>query len=265
LGVGMADDGGVFIGGEGIPEFIKGVGKDEATKNIVGDSSNSLKRISIRGSVFRCMQGNTELSKDERKFQYWVIVNGSGVQRSYYDKPYVHGSGDSPACWSSNNRTPDEDVEEPMAASCMHCPSNIRGSGSNNSRACKYYRRLAVVMADDIQGDIYQVILPSTTIFGTGENYKWPLDQYVKFLDGKKVPISTVVTEAKFDSDSGMPKLTFSPIRPLSEEEYGTISKRMKEENARHAVLFTLPKTTNDRVNTTTPNIIDFKQYTHGE
>ena len=106
----MADDGGVFIGGEGIPEFIKGVGKDEATKNIVGDSSNSLKRISIRGSVFRCMQGNTELSKDERKFQYWVIVNGSGVQRSYYDKPYVHGSGDSPACWSSNNRTPDEDV-----------------------------------------------------------------------------------------------------------------------------------------------------------
>ena len=269
----MSDDVTIYKEPHSIPEYVKRAEKDEATKNIVSDNINALRRISIRGGVFRLMQGDTELMSTESKKQYWVIINGSGIHRWYFKEDYQEGKFYAPTCWSSNNKTPDEAVVEPMSTSCMHCSYNVKGSGYGNSRACRFHRKLAIVLYDDVAvkdgeavaGDVYQVVLPSTSIFGSGENYKWPLNKYVNFLDSHKVPVSTVVTEVKFDSSSAVPKLVFSPLKPLSEQEYEVVTERMKEDKVREAVKFSVTSSSKTGEDNNKNNVVKFKQLNNGE
>jgi len=95
---------------------------------------------------------------------------------------------------------------------------------------------LAVVLADDIKGDVYQLTLPSTSIFGRGDSDKMPFQQYAKYVGSQGKSINTLVTEMRLDSDSDTPKLTFKPIRFLTREEWEIATEKGNSPAAKSAI-----------------------------
>lgn len=224
-----------FLRKDKLPAYLKNIQRDDITKSMLG--SGGIPRISIKGSVFRKIVGGEEVMKNEDRAMNMVILNSAATEyRTYYSGTFKEGENKAPECWSSNGTTPDEAVENPQSSKCDTCPQNIKGSGQGDSRACRYSRWLAVALENDLEGDILQLILPSQSVFGKGDKGKLPLRQYAKFLDAHGLPITAVVTEMRFDTDSATPKLTFKPIRPLNEEEYNQCRERSQDPDAVEAI-----------------------------
>jgi hypothetical protein len=233
-------------GNVAIPDYLKNVELDDTTKKLAGNGGGM--RISIRGSVWRLMNGGEEISRNEdRAMNVVVVASSPDVSRNYYDGPYEDGQSVPPTCWSSDDKTPDANVPEDQkqSASCATCPQNIAGSGNNGeSRACKYARRLAVALENDPKGGVYQLQLPAQSIFGKPEaDGKMPLQAYAKLLVQNKLPINAVVTEMRFDTNSSTPKVTFRPVRPLTQEEYERAKEQGQSQEAQEAIRFTVFQT----------------------
>jgi hypothetical protein len=230
----------IFKGG--IPSYLKNIELDADTRAVAGGAGN--KRISIKGSVFRMIVDGDEIAVNEDRSMNVVIVRmAHKPSRTFYMGQYREGEKVAPACWSSDGDKPDSGVEKPQSSSCASCPKNIKGSGEGDSRACRFRQRLAVVLENDLNGDIYQLTLPATSYFGKGEQNKWPFKQYVQFLAGHNVPVGAVVTEMKFDTKSPVPKLTFRPVIALEEADYDTIRSRGESPSAVNAIRMTVSQT----------------------
>lgn len=237
----MSDNSLALFSKDKLPAYLKNIGLDDTTKALMGGGGG--KRISIRGGVFRKVVGGKEVMKNEDRSMNVVIVRSSPhVVRTYYKGTYVEGSNAAPDCWASDGEKPDSDVKEPQSSACVTCPMNVAGSGQGESRACRFSQRLAIALDGDLEGDIMQLSLPAQSLFGKGEGGLMPLQQYVKFLAGHQVPVTAVVTEMKFDTDSATPKLTFKPVRPLTEEEYAICKEQSESSDAIDAITFTVGK-----------------------
>lgn len=227
---------------QNVPDYIKEVGVDELTKSLGG--AGGMKRISIRGSVFRMMVNGEEIAKNENRAMNIVIVNGTKyVARKFYAGSYTPGETAPPDCWSNDGLTPDASIEAPQHANCEGCPQNIKGSGQKDSRACRFEKRLAVVLADDIKGSVYQLILPSKSYFGKGDQDHMPFEQYAKYVASQGYNINMIVTEMKFDSDSESPKLIFKPIGFLNREQWEVAKSQGQTPEAKNAVIQTASQT----------------------
>jgi len=66
---------------------------------------------------------------------------------------------------------------------------------------------------------VYQLTLPSTSVFGDADGKKMPLQAYGRHLKAYNTPAISIVTEMRFDIASATPKLVFSPVRALDEGE----------------------------------------------
>jgi len=232
----------VALFNQNLPDYLKEVELDDLTKSLAGNTA--LKRISIRGGVFRMMVNGEEIAKNENRAMNVVIVNGNPhVSRQFYSGAYVAGESVAPDCWSNDGITPDPSIESAQNKTCDGCPQNIKGSGSGDSRACRFQQRLAVVLESDINGDVFQLTLPSTSIFGRGDLDKMPFQQYAKYVGSQGKNINTLVTEMKFDSDSATPKLTFKPVRFLEREEWAAAKEKGNSPAAKSAVIQTPTQT----------------------
>ena len=233
--------------GSGLPSYLKETQLDDTTKALMGGSGGGgLKRISIKGGVWRMMVNGKEVAKNEDRSMNVVIVAASPkVSRTFYAKTYVEGEVAAPDCWSADGEVPSPKAENPQAKRCVDCPQNTKGSGQGDSRACRYSQRLAVVLANDIGGEILQLTLPASSIFGAGEPGKWPLQTYAKMIGSKGVPITAVVTEMRFDTDSATPKLTFKPMRVLDAEEHAAAIQQGQTAAAKSAITMTVAEVDN--------------------
>ena len=231
-----------------IPAYLKRAGMDDLTKSLAGNTG--LKRISIRGGVFRMMVNGEEITKNEGRAMNIVIVNGGRkIARQFYAGKYIAGESSAPDCWSNDGDAPDASVEEPQAKTCEGCPQNIKGSGQGDSRACTFKQRLAVLLADDIDGDVFQLVLPAKSIFGRGDLDKMPFQQYAKYVGAQGKSINTLVTEVRLDSDSDTPKLTFKPVKYLTEQEWEIAKEKGDTPAARSAVMQTAAATDGVKAN----------------
>jgi hypothetical protein len=97
-----------------------------------------------------------------------------------------------------------------------------------------------VALANDLRGDIFQLTLPAASIFGAGEPGKWPLQTYAKMIGSKGIPITAVVTEMRFDTDSATPKLTFKPVKVLDAADHGIVIEQGKSDSAMKAITMTV-------------------------
>ena len=155
--------------GKSLPAHIRKLGPDATTRALTGGGGGGL-RISISGSVWRLLNNGQEVAvREERNLNVVIVDASEHVGRIYYEGTYTEGVSVPPTCWSSDGIKPDASVEEPMSDKCDTCPMNIKGSGVGNSKACRYFRRLAVVLENDLDGDVYQLQLPATSLFGEGE------------------------------------------------------------------------------------------------
>jgi len=234
----------LFSNSSELPAYLKNAALDDVTSALAGESLGS-RRISIKGGVFREMIGGKEYRVSEERSMNVVIVKAAPkVSRIFYSGSYSEGETVSPTCWSSDSQRPDEKVKEKQSATCLTCTKNIKGSGQGDSRACRYQQRLAVVVDGEIQKhEVYQLVLPPTSVFGDGEKGKLPLQAYARHLKNNGVPITGVVTEMRFDTASPTPKLVFKPVRPLTEEEYNTVQHLKDSSEAISAITLTVAQT----------------------
>lgn len=230
-----------------LPAHLQSLALDDTTKALMGNGGGGSKRISIEGGVWRLLVNGKEIAqKEERNLNVVIVAASSKVARTYYAGTYKKGVSAPPDCWSANGDYPDKSVENPQATGCANCPQNIKGSGQGDGRACRFSQRIAVVLDNDIGGDVFQLVLPSTSIFGEGEAGKWPLQMYAKMIGAKGVPITAVVTEMRFDTASSTPKITFKPVRFLESNEIATAIEQGKSTEAIKAITMTVAKAKDD-------------------
>ena len=224
--------------GGGLPSYLKTAELDETTKALMGGGGgSSLKRISIKGGVWRMMVNGKEVAKNEERAMNVVIVAASPkVSRTFYAKSFVEGEITAPDCWSADGEVPSPKSENAQSKRCVDCAQNQKGSGQGDSRACRYSQRLAVSLANDIGGEVMQLTLPASSIFGAGESGKWPLQTYAKMIGSKGVPITAVVTEMRFDTEAATPKITFKPVRVLDADEHNLAIEQGKTPAAISAI-----------------------------
>ena len=235
-----------IFSGSNLPSYLKNIELDSTTKNLAGSGGGGgNRRISIKGSVFRMMVNGEELMVNEDRAMNVVIVASSPLGRTYYEGAWdPEAPPKAPSCWSPDNTKPAADVKEPQANTCMSCPQNIKGSGQGEGRACRFNQRIAVILEGDLSGDVYQLSLPATSIFGKGvDGQKLPMQAYVQSIAALKLPIGAVVTEMRFDTSSATPKLVFRGIRPLEESEYEISKQQGQSEDALRAITMTVSQT----------------------
>jgi len=224
----------LFKSGSVIPDYLREA-SDATTRDIAGSSGG--KQISIKGGVWRMVVGGEEVAKnEERAMNFVVIASGKGVTRTFYADKYEEGKDIKPACWSAEGVVPNEEVANPQAKTCATCPQNIEGSGDGKARACRYSKRLAVALENDIGGNIYRLSVPAKSYFGRAEGEKMPLQAFGKFLSGHGIPITGIVTEARFDTAEAVPVLKFRAVRPLSKEEWELGKAQSQTEDAKQAI-----------------------------
>lgn len=234
----------LFKSGSVIPDYLREA-SDATTKDIAGSSGG--KQISIKGGVWRMVVGGEEVAKNEERSMNIVVISaGKGVSRTFYADKYEEGKDIKPACWSAEGVVPNEEVPEPQAKTCATCPQNIEGSGEGKSRACRYSKRLAVALENDVGGNIYRLSVPAKSYFGKADGDKMPLQAYGKFLSGHGIPITGVVTEARFDTSEAVPVLKFRAVRPLAREEWEVAKAQSLTEDAMQAVEFKMVPSKSD-------------------
>lgn len=228
-----------------VPAFAKNrEGLSSVAKALAGNNTDTTKRISIKGGVFRLYSGGKEIASIEERYLDVVFVAAAPeIGRVFYAKAY-DGEVTAPDCWSADGKTPSADAGNRQHSNCKDCPQNIAGSGLGNSRACRYQQRVAVVLANDMEGDVLQLTLPAKSIFGDADGENRPLQAYIKWLMAQQEPIdpSLVVTRLKFDTKSESPKIFFKEMRWLTEDEYETIVKQSESPEAKRAIAMTVAK-----------------------
>jgi hypothetical protein len=231
-----------------LPAYLKNVELDDVTKALTKGGSKT-KRIALGNNKFILKVGGEEISKSSTNKMEIVIVNAAAeVSRTFYAAAYDPASdATAPDCWSPNGRTPDESVEKPQHSNCDNCPMNIEGSGQGKTKACRFSRRIAVVLAGDLGGDVYQMELKSKSFFYSkkdpGDLDHMPFDQYANYVGSQGFNLVNLVTEMRFDEDATVGKLFFRPVKFLEEEESQIATKQKDTPAAKNAVVMTVSQT----------------------
>lgn len=228
-----------LFSGANLPAFAKQRGElSDTAKALMGSGGAGGKRISIKGGVFRLMVNGKEVTAiDERYLDVVVVKAAPKVARTFFLEQYDSDKPAAPDCWSNDGDTPDAKAKHPQAKSCASCPQNIAGSGNGESRACRFQQRLAVVLANDVEGEVMQLALPATSVFGKEEGDNRPLQAYARWLGAQSVGADMVVTRMKFDTKSESPKLFFKAMRWLTDEEYATAQEQGNKPEAAQAIV----------------------------
>jgi hypothetical protein len=224
-----------------LPDYLKEVQLDDVTKALAGGDSQT-KRIALGANKFVLKVNGTEISKTPTHKLEVVIVNASKhVSRTFYAKAWdPKGDVAPPDCWSNDGEKPDPTAKDPQSTSCIGCQQDINGSGQGNTKACRKNRRVAVALASDLDGDVYQMTLQSKSIFydmkDPGDLEHMPFNQYAKYVGSQGYNLNTLVTEMRFDEDSTVGKLFFRPVRFLEKHEWDVAVKQGDSATAKNAV-----------------------------
>lgn len=231
-----------------LPDYLKEVQLDDVTKALSG-GNNSTKRIALGNNKFLLKVNGAEISKTNSDKLEVVIVNASKhISRTFYVKAWdPKADAAPPDCWSNDGEKPDATVKEPQHHACIGCPQDIAGSGQGETKACRKNRRIAVALASDLGGDVYQMTLQSKSVFydmkHPGDLEHMPFNQYAKYVGTQGYNINSLVTEMRFDGDSTVGKLFFRPVRFLERPEWEESVKQGETAAAKNAITMTVAQT----------------------
>jgi len=228
---------------KGILERNPNIGLDEDTIAVANSSfSNQTKRISLRGGVFRKIVGGKEVSTADSAVMNIIIIKmAHNPSRVYYKDSYEEGKRVSPVCWSNDSKKPDEEVRKPQAKSCHTCPNSVRGSGFGGvGTSCRLSWRVAIVLANDPEGDILELVLPSNSCFGKEEQSKWPFKTYIQMLADNNVSAGRIVTKMQFDPNSAKPRALFSPVEAAEDWVLEVVKDQAENQAAHNAIKLTV-------------------------
>lgn len=221
----MSKDVSIFKGGvpattanrpRGVTALGKALQSARMTRRIAINTNGTFKRIVNGEQVGKAVRGELNII---------IVAAQPKVSRVYYAGKYDPEAPAAPDCWSTLGDKPEAQATNPQAASCAACPQNIQGSGEQGGRACRFQRRLAVLVEGDMSGDVYQIAIPAKSLFGKGSGNVHPFESYVNFLAANHESPDTVVTQVRYNDEADSMELQFSPVRPVSDEEYELIQR----------------------------------------
>lgn len=218
-----------------IPEHLKRFmtpANSGSDADAMASSSLSFPRISLRGRKFRVIEGGEEIQKpaDELFVVILAVEPGAGLmQKTFYRNGYASGDKSPPDCSSANGVTPDTWVTNPVSSKCQTCPMNQFGSATSNSgkksKACKDSKRLWVAMPDSVDGTVFSLGVPVTSLKA--------LSEYGNMLRTNGVPAAAVITKLSM-KDTEFPELLFDFVGVLEEK---TLDVSMKRNEAKDFII----------------------------
>lgn len=219
-----------------------------------------LRRIATtNAATFKRVVGGEQIGKAVPHQLDVIIVDWmKDVSREFYAKAYdPDAKATLPDCWSGLGDKPDAKATTPQSDSCAACPKNVDGSGQNGKgKACRFKRRVAVLVAGDPSGEIYQMNYAATSLFGKSVGNNHPFEAYRKFLSANGENLDTVVTRVMYDLESDTSKLKFKAIRHLTELEAGLVDAAQDDSETQRYIQLTATPAAADGAKAPTPAAI---------
>ena len=215
----------------------------ELSKALAGANSNTSRRITMSKGVFRRIVNGKEAGKIKDGHMNVIVINAlPKVSRQFYASTFDPDAAPTlPDCWSNLGDVPDPKAANAQSTNCASCPQNIDGSGNNGKgRACRFNRRVAVVLEGDMSGDVYQFNIPAKSLFGKGTGNTHPFESYIKFLPANGESIDRIVTQISFDEDETADVLKFTPVRHLTDEEIDVVEAAQNNPDSKRVVQLTV-------------------------
>lgn len=206
-------------------------------------SQNSVRRIQANtNGTFKRIVGGEQIGKPLRGELNVIIINAlPNVSRVYYTKDYDPDAKPTlPDCWSNAGDIPEKQAKNKQNSRCADCEQNIAGSGKGESRACRYQRRVAVLVEGDSTGDIYQINIPARSLFGKGNGNVHSFESYVRYLTANGESPDTVVTNISFNDNADTMELQFSPMRQVTDDEYEQVVAAQAKPEAENYIKLTV-------------------------
>ena len=197
-------------------ELAKGSG-GIGSRRIQTNTNGTFKRLVNGEQIGDALRGEINV------LVLWAL---SSVSRIYYKEKYdANKDATLPNCWSNMGDKPEEAATDAQHANCADCPQNIKGSGENGSKACRYQRRISLLVEGDSSGDIYQFNIPAKSLFGKGSGNTHPFESYLSYLAANGEDLDNVVTNIRYDDNADTMELLFTPLRHINDTEYALVQE----------------------------------------
>ena len=227
-----------------LPDFLQNAGVSELTKQIAGRAR--VKRIVPKNGIFRKVVGGEEMGKVKGNLDVVIVNTLPQVGRIFYAQAWsADAEPTAPDCFSNDGRSPDPKANNPQSSRCDSCDQNTKGSGQGQSKACRYSRRIAVLLAEDfdtnLEGEVYQMNLASKSLFGAGDaNNAHTFESYAKYLSSNGRSIDQIVTQISFNENNDNQSVLFTPTRYINRHEY-EVSQRVADTPETKALISMTP------------------------
>jgi hypothetical protein len=218
-----------------VSDFAKSTMGSKSYRRIQANTNGTFKRIINGEQVGNAVRGEID-----------VIIIGwlPEISRVFYKEKFdPKKEATLPDCWSNLGDKPEAAAGNRQSDSCMSCPQNVKGSGENGGKACRYQRRVAVLLAGDPSGEVYQFNIPAKSLFAKGSGNTHGYVDYKKFLDANSALMDNVVTTISFNSNADTMELQFSPKRLTTDDEYLMVREAQKRPETRSYIMLTVAQT----------------------
>jgi len=199
--------------------------------------------VSIKGKVFRITHQGVQRpvlrpGTNEAAGSVDVILVDSteGLSKVFYKDGYVEGNQEAPDCFSHDGVRPDRSVQTPQHSNCAACPNNAWGSKiteqGNKTKACADSKRIAITSAphaglapdsDEALTAIANEFFGGTMLLRVPAASLADLAAYEAQMLQTRWPLNAIITRISFDINAAYPKLVFTPVRPLSQDEFAEV------------------------------------------
>lgn len=216
-----------------LSDLAKSLATTSNVRRIATNTNGTFKRIVNGEQIGKAIRG---------EFNAIIVDALPKVSRTFYaDKYDPDAKPTLPDCWSNLGDKPEAAASNPQASNCASCPQNVVGSGENGKgRACRFQRRIAILLEGDDSGDVYQFNVPAKSLFGKGSGNVHPFESYVKFLIANGESPDTVVTNIAYNLDAETMELQFTPMRGINDAEYELVKEARNDPATRQMIVLTV-------------------------
>lgn len=215
--------------------------------------------MSFRGSKWRVKYQGEEhplLNSDGdpiASLEVVIVRANPHITKNYYKEGYSEGAAEAPDCFSLDGLRPDIGSKLPQSPTCARCPQNVFGSritpAGKKAKACQDNRRMAIVPINDLKnetfGGLMLLRIPAASLAD--------LALMGKNLKARGFPYNAVSVKIGFDMQASFPKLTFKPVRPLTDEEAVEIKALLSDEKLERILAEAVELTPAEVASTTPP------------
>jgi hypothetical protein len=214
----------------------------DLAKSLAGDNFSRRIATNTNGTFKRMINGEQVGNAIRSEINVIVVSALPKVSRVFYENEYDPDAKPTlPDCWSNLGDLPEKAASNRQAPSCAVCPQNVVGSGSKGKgRACRYQRRIGVLVAGDPSGEVYQLNIPAKSLFGAGVGNVHPFESYIKYLVNNGESPDGVVTNVSYNLNADSMELQFTPVRNISDDEYIMVKLAQEDPSTARVTMLTV-------------------------